>query len=105
MSAIARRRLPTTSGLASLRKPMCVSLICTKVIAFVAAAARLPAFVAPSARGTPPETRPDDSGTGPGGKTAQGSPAGGIVARASGVVRVHLGLLAVMAGTSVPGLD
>src|SRR6266480_3299763 len=56
MSAIARRRLPTTSGLASLRKPICVSLICTKVSAFFAAAVGVPSLVAPSARGTPPAT-------------------------------------------------
>src|SRR5271169_3080606 len=35
---------------------MCVSLICTKVSAFAAAGAGVPALVAPSARGTPPAT-------------------------------------------------
>src|SRR5690349_6892557 len=54
MSAVARRRLPTTSGFASLRNPMCVSLICTKVSAFAGALAPVLSPVAPSARGTPP---------------------------------------------------
>src|SRR5690242_331730 len=56
MSAIAWRKLPTTLGLASLRKPICVSLICTKVSAFFAATFGVSAFVAPRARGTPPAT-------------------------------------------------
>src|SRR5450432_597561 len=54
MSAIARRRLPTTSGLASLLKPMWVSLIWTKVRSLPSALAVAPVFVAPSALGTPP---------------------------------------------------
>src|SRR5450432_3215207 len=54
MSAIARRRLPTTSGLASRLKPMWVSLIWTKVRSLPSALAVGPALVAPSALGTPP---------------------------------------------------
>ena len=54
MSAIARRRLPTTSGLASRLNPMCVSLIWTKVRSPEPAAAVGPEPVAPSALGTPP---------------------------------------------------
>src|SRR6202007_293996 len=56
MWAIARRKLATASGLASLRKPMCVSLICTNVSASFAAAFSSSLPVAPSARGTPPAT-------------------------------------------------
>src|ERR1019366_4887722 len=54
--AMAWRRLPTTSGLASLRKPICVSLMCTNVNAPLSPAAGVPGLVAPSARGTPPLT-------------------------------------------------
>ena len=91
MSAIARRRLPTTSGLASLRKPICVSLICTKVSAFVGGrrgrAGSRRAERARHAAGN----GPDDGGAGPGGETAQRLAAGGIVAGIGGVARAHRG--------------
>src|SRR5437868_3487043 len=56
MSAVARRRLPTTSGLASRLKPMWVSLICTNSRSLPSAFPVTPALVAPRALGTPPLT-------------------------------------------------
>ena len=46
--------------------------------------------------------RPDDSGAGPGGKTAQRLTAGGIVAGSGAVVGAHVRFLVVKAGLPVP---